>query len=173
MLVNKIKSGIIGASLALTGCGEPTSVDNAQRYMENNNKSQIELENIIKYKNDKKPIEVSYYTGVQSKLDSVAYRDVFMTTQASKNSSKVAEFNKIAAKGKMTSDNPTQKLMETNISVKEFKRITKSSSRWTNWYENVQYATDSINYRKFFKGNKLLDKKTLNLFNKVSQQIKP
>lgn len=173
MLVNKIKSGIIGASLVLTGCGEPTSVDNAQRYMENNNKTQIELENIIKYKNSKKPIEESYYTGVQSKLDSVAYRDVFMTTQASKNSSKVEEFNKIAAKGKMETYNAKQKLMETNISVKEFKQITEGPHKGTNWYENIQYATDSINYRKFFKDNKLLDKKTLNLFNKVSQQIRP
>lgn len=168
MLINKIKSTIIGASIVLTGCSNPTSVKNIEQYMEQTNRSQKELNSII----DKTKNSTSYYVGVQSKLDSMAYRDIFMTTTANKDSAKVAEFNKIASKGRMIMIDPEKKLIETNISIKEYKQIS-TAKNGKNWFENIQYATDSINYRKFFKENNLLNKKTLNLFNNISKQIKP
>ena len=174
MLVNKIKSAIVGASVVLAGCNGPVSHKNAEKYMMN--KPQKELEAVIEQPNPRKSIYTEAYVRTQSNLDSVAYRDVFMATNASKDSDKVAEFNKIAAKGKMGNDLSTRKLVETNVTAKEYNKIlddvrgTFGSERY---YERLQYATDSINYRKFFDKNKLMTPKVEKLFNTVSKQIKP
>ncbi|DAA97797.1 TPA: hypothetical protein CPT80_01265 [Candidatus Gastranaerophilales bacterium HUM_9] len=174
MLVNKIKTAIVGASVVLAGCNGPASHENAKKYMMN--KPQKELEAVIEHPNPRKSIYTEAYVRTQSNLDSVAYRDVFMATNASKDSSKVAEFNKIAAKGKMEMHIPTKKLVETNITAKEYNEIldgvrgTFGSERY---YERIQYATDSINYRKFFDKHKLMTPKVEKFFNTVSKQIKP
>lgn len=174
MFVNKIKSAIVGASVVLAGCNSGVSHDNAKKYMMN--KPQQELDAVI-VKPDAKNVDYrESYVRTQSNLDSVAYRDVFMATNASKDSSKVAEFNKIAAKGKMEMHIPTKKLVETNITAKEYNEIldgvrgTFGSERY---YERIQYATDSINYRKFFDKHKLMTPKVEKFFNTVSKQIKP
>lgn len=177
MLVNKIKTAIVGASVVLAGCNGPASHENAKKYMMN--KPQKELEAVIEHPNPRKSIYTEAYVRTQSNLDSVAYRDVFMATNASKDSSKVAEFNKIAAKGKMEMHIPTKKLVETNITAKEYHNVLNQVSTTgviylsDNYFEKIQYATDSINYRKFFDKHKLMTPKVEKFFNTVSKQIKP
>lgn len=174
MLVNKIKSAIVGASVVLAGCNGPVSHRNAEKYMMN--KPQKELEAVVEQPNPRKSIYTEAYVRTQSNLDSVAYRDVFMATNASKDSDKVAEFNKIAAKGKMEMHIPTKKLVETNITAKEYNRILDNAKGVfvsEKFYEKIQYATDSINYRKFFDKHKLMTPKVEKFFNTVSKQIKP
>ncbi len=177
MFVNKIKSAIVGASVVLAGCNSGVSHDNARKYMMN--KPQQELDAVI-VKPDAKNVDYrESYVRTQSNLDSVAYRDVFMATNASKDSSKVAEFNKIAAKGKMEMHIPTKKLVETNITAKEYHNVLNQVSTTgviylsDNYFEKIQYATDSINYRKFFDKHKLMTPKVEKFFNTVSKQIKP
>ena len=77
---------ITAASMfALASC---SNVDNrAKEYMSETNRTQTEYNNFSKS---------SMYTK-QSKLDSMAYRDIFNSTQAAKDSAKTADFNKIAA----------------------------------------------------------------------------
>ena len=174
MLVNKIKTAIVGVSVALAGCTESVSHDNARKYMQD--KPQKELEAVIVDPNPRKSFYTEAYTRTQSNLDSVAYRDVFMATNASKDSSKVAEFNKIAAKGRMEINKPFDKLLETNISSKDYNKVIDNARGvlpTDNFYEKIQYATDSINYKKFFDKHKLMTPKVEKLFNTVSKQIKP
>ncbi len=174
MFVNKIKSAIVGASVVLAGCNAPASHRNAEKYMMN--KPQKELEAVIVKENAPKVTNTESCVRTQSNLDSVAYRDVFMATNASKDSSKVAEFNKIAAKGKMEMHIPTKKLVETNVTAKEYNRILDDARgifASEKFYEKIQYATDSINYRKFFDKHKLMTPKVEKFFNTVSKQIKP
>ena len=174
MFVNKIKSAIVGASVVLAGCNSGVSHDNARKYMMN--KPQQELDAVI-VKPDAKNVDYrESYVRTQSNLDSVAYRDVFMATNASKDSSKVAEFNKIAAKGRMEINKPFDKLLETNISSKDYNKVIDNARGvlpTDNFYEKIQYATDSINYKKFFDKHKLMTPKVEKLFNTVSKQIKP
>lgn len=174
MLVNKIKSAIVGVSVVLAGCNGPASHKNAEKYMMN--KPQKELEAVLVKENAPKVTNIESYVRTQSNLDSVAYRDVFMATNASKDSEKVVEFNKIAAKGKMDLSMSTKKLVETNVTAKEYNRILDDARgifASEKFYEKIQYATDSINYRKFFDKNKLMTPKVEKLFNTVSKQIKP
>lgn len=169
MLVNKI-SGLLVAGTLLTGC-EGKVFDNAEKYMEN--KPQKELNQVI---GDAKSgqYDVLKMAHVQSRLDSVAFRDVFMTTNASKDSAKVKEFNKLAAKYRVTSAlNPEEKLLDSNITSKDFKELDYHKPFTVDYHVRMQYATDSVYYKRFFEKYGLLDKKTRAMFNEVCKQIKP
>jgi len=175
MIGKLIGAMAFAGAVSLSSCGSDVR-DRAQRYAEETGKTQKELINI------KEPgfraHQSDLYTDVQSKLDSTAYYDVFKSTQAVKDSSKVAEFNKIAQKGRLSeANNSIEKLIETGVSAKEFKKIKDEAPaviRNDNaYFEYYQYKTDSINYKKFFDKHNLLDKKAAKLFNKVSKMIKP
>lgn len=158
----------ISAGALLSGCNEITVYERAEQYM--GNKLQKELNEVV---GDRIGInEHSILT--QSKLDSVAYRDVFETTQAAKDSSKVAEFTKIAQQNR---SNDVYKKLADKATVKEYKNILKDSKkvRWNDYWghEYIQHKIDSIAYRQFFEKHNLLNDKTLKLFNKVSNQVKP
>lgn len=172
MFGNTIKSSLVATSVILSGCSPYSSPGKAQEYMQN--KPQQELDEVLSSVN--KPVKVITlhdYAVVQSKLDSVAYKDIFMTTNAVKDSTKLAEFNKIAGIGRMTQGDLTQKLKETGITVKEFDKIIDEAPWTEKRYEHFQFATDSINYHKFFKKHNLLNKKTLKMIKDVSKRIKP
>ena len=114
MKVSSIKTILPVAAAGLmalaTSCS--TATERAEKYMEETNRTQAEL-NAIKSGN------------VQSKLDSIAYRDIFMGTEAAKDSANLAEFNKIAARLRVPDDmyfSETSKYLDDKFSV-EWKDI--------------------------------------------------
>jgi len=177
MLKKMIGIATIGACALLSGCkADPHIAERTRKYMAD--KPIQEFEQVIKgFHNADRYQPV--HQNLQSRLDSVAFRDVLNGTNAVKDSTKVAEFNKIASANRYRS--VTEGLKNTEISVKEYDKIIKDG-RDMSWQfkklgepfnEHVQFKTDSIQYRKFFEKHKLLDKKTLSHFNNVCKKIKP
>lgn len=165
------------AGTTLTSCGDGgASEKNAKKYMQN--KSQKELLEVTSSLNQNKGrMKVQSWVNTQSKLDSVAYRDIFTQTKGIKDSSLVNQFNKLAAKGLMEEGQIHKKLVETNVSAENYDKIIKEAhpkfGTSIKYYERIQYATDSINYKKFFDRHKLLDNNLVKKFDKVCKQIKP
>ena len=167
--------GLIMATGIFTGCNshKPENIKaRATEYMKD--KSQIELDMVLS------PINRPYAHGchhaqTQSKLDSVAFRDVFEATNALKDSTLISEFNQIAKKAEPpTITESTMKLKNnlrnTKIRVKDYSEIsTNHSKKLFQIGENVaseylQFIADSINYHNFFEKHNLFDAKTQELF---------
>lgn len=173
-MIKKMLGVIAIGSCALTGCKlDPNLNERTKEYMMD--KPIKEYEQVIEGFNSR------YHSNnvTQSKLDSVAFRDVFNGTNAAKDSSKVAEFNKIASvnRASYVIDN----LKKTGVSTREFDEIRKEADKlsWSPkkvgdpYHEHIQFKTDSIQYRKFFEKHNLLNEKTLKHFNNVCKKIKP
>ena len=121
---------------------------------------------------------------LQSRLDSMAYRNIFNTTQAAKDSAKIAEFEKIAASMRPDEIYPPsdalysidEKLSENGISIKEMEEIKAlvpmfdfSMAR-----ANIkQHLADDWAYRKFFKKIGILNDSVSKLCDDVSKEIRP
>ena len=181
------RNATIGLAMAtglFSGCNHSDSNSikyRATKYMQN--KPKMELKEIIT------PIDQSYTYGchhaqVQSKLDSVAFKDVFEATNALKDSSLIAEFNQISKKAiPPTINESTMKLknnlQNTRIRIRDYVLISNTHSKILFCQgekiasEYLQFMADSINYQNFFEKNKLFDTKTKKLFHKISQKIKP
>lgn len=175
MMKNIMGALTIASAGLLSSCDGTTDAYNrAEKYMQN--KTQSELNEVREHK-DSYLGDYSSNIKTQSKLDSVAYRDVFMTTQAAKDSSKVAEFNKIAQQNRARDVHTLDDVLANKVTVKEYNQIMKKAMNGAKpscfTYEYPQYKTDSVAYRQFFEKHNLLDVKTLKMFNKVSKQIKP
>lgn len=174
-MIKKVLGAIAITSSALIGCKfDPNIRERAQEYMQD--KPIKEYEQVI---NGYYSRYTDGHQTVQSKLDSVAFRDVFNGTNGVKDSSKVAEFNKIASTNRYSDIRAN--LKNTGISVKEYNKIIKESNN-LEWNfskqgvpstEHLQFKTDSIQYRKFFEKHNLLNEKTLKHFNNVCKKIKP
>ena len=172
MLKQIVGTLAIAMGTTLTSCDEGSSRKNAEKYLQN--RPQTELNEVIKPL--KRPYSVYSWANTQSKLDSVAYRDIFNQTNAANDSLKIKEFNSLAAKGKMEEGTPHKKLVFTNIPIDEYDEIIKDARKIKNptkYHERIQYMTDSINYRKFFNRHRLLTGNLLDKFNAVCKQIKP
>ena len=159
-------------TMALMACDSPSS--KAESYMgERPRKEYLEL---TKSKNE---------LLIQSKLDSMAYRDIFNGTSAAKDSIKVAEFNKIAAKMRpyIKTNNAwdnykeiNKKLVHNGITNKEFKKIEKTWSNFSTDTRNLlirQHYADDWAYRKFFKKIGILDNKLIAKCDSISKIIRP
>jgi len=183
-MLKKVALGFaMTTGLLLGGCAvkTETSKDRATLYM--NKKSDVELLEVLKPLDNFQ--QNSYnYAQVQSKLDSVAYKDVFESTNLAKDSVAVKEFNAIAALAQApklgeTTVKMKNNLLKTRIGFKIYNEITSQFSDlfFSNGercgYEYLQYITDSINYRKFFDKHELMDRKTLKKFKEVSKKIRP
>lgn len=168
----------LAAAALLAGASSCSSVDDrAKKYMIDNNYTQKDLNSIT---------ESMYPTTVQSKLDSAAYRDIFMSTEAAKDSAATAEFNKIAARFRANEDagasknkisDIKNKATDAGISAKTMDYIDKSADI-SFIYSDVpkaniyQHLVDDWAYRTFFKKIGLSD----SIFNKcdeVSRKIAP
>lgn len=161
--------------LTLSSCND---VDNrANQYLSENNHSMNDYNNIK---------ESNLCIERQSKLDSIAYRDIFNSTQASKDSANVAEFNKIASKmrGKTDKINNSEnmlnsikkKMADANISVKEFNSIEESSYKFRSSatvINNLQHHADDWAYRKFFKKIGIMNDSIAKKCDKISLKIRP
>ena len=171
MGIKKLFGAFTIASCALLcGCEGKSVYKNAEQYL--GNRPRKELNEVVgdrSYMNEKAVI-------AQSKLDSIAYRDVFNTTEAAKDSSKVAEFNKIANQNR---SDKVYKMLADKATVNEYNKISEDAwkKRWnfpsSLELEYIQHKNDSIAYRQFFEKHNLLNGKTLKLFNKISKQIRP
>ncbi len=123
---------------------------------------------------------------IQSRLDSMAYRDIFNTIVAAKDSSKVAEFNKIAAtiRPSFVSTNAqdcyseiNENLIKQGITVGEHKKIASDSDfvgiSWNDIALRFLFNADGWAYRRFFNKIGILDDKLSAKCDSVSQIIMP
>lgn len=124
-------------------------------------------------------------TFTQSKLDSIAYRDIFNGTQAAKDSALVAEFNEIANKTRGYNESIStwnkmlavrQSLISQGISTKEYDEITNKYSLGDGDMRiaNItQHYADDWAYRKFFEKAGIMNDKIAAKCDEVSKQIRP
>lgn len=176
--------GVIMATGFFSGCNsnKPEHIKTrATEYMKD--KSQIELEMVLDPINNY-PTYGCHHAQAQSKLDSVAFRDVFEATNALKDSSLILEFNQIAKKAEPPTINEStmklkNNLRNTKIRVKDYSEISTNHSKKLFQVgekvasEYLQFIADSINYRRFFEKHNLFNTKTQDMFHKISQKIKP
>lgn len=115
-----------------------------------------------------------------SKLDSIAYSDIFKTTKLAQDSTKVAEFNKIAAKNRSLTTYEDEPFFY-NFAIRSFlnDKATKYGMHFKD-YEKMQEKDDvayrqnyidNFVYQKFFKDNNVLDKKVKALCDAYSKRI--
>ena len=121
---------------------------------------------------------------VQSRLDSMAYRDIFNGTKLAEDSASVAEFNKIAAslRGYKDSD-PSwdaiqiieQNLIEQDISTKDLSRIVANRFYLFDTYKCIQFQHDADDwaYRKFFTQKRIMTDELSKQCDEVSKKIRP
>lgn len=163
MNIKNIAGGVALASTALFSSCENSSYHRAKEYMQD--KPQSEFAEIAKG---------PYYVA-QSKLDSVAFRDVMLNNNVS--DSVVKEFNTLSVKNRAKDEyHVRDALASTPVKVKEFDNITnKAAYTWVEarGEEYLQFKTDSIAYRAFFEKHNLLNEKTLKHFNEVCKKIRP
>lgn len=126
----------------------------------------------------------SNMTLIQSRLDSLAYRDIFNGTKLAEDSASVAEFNKIAAslRGYKDSD-PSwdaiqiieQNLIEQDISTKDLSRIVANRFYLFDTYKCIQFQHDADDwaYRKFFTQKGIMTDELSKQCDEVSKKIRP
>lgn len=159
--------------LSLSSC--ETVNDRAQKYMSETNRTQLELEELTQGENE---------GTVQSRLDSLAYRDIFNSTQAAKDSTHVAEFNKIAAtmrsgvQGDMWDKIAAidVRMVKEGISIKELEEIKDKDSMFKTDPKRVlirQHYADDWAYRKFFSKIGIMNDSIAKKCDEVSKKIRP
>lgn len=192
MKANWIGNTIVGA-LAATIVGVFTVAVNTQKDI---NKAQAKkLEKFNEYMEDKpytktleiedKCREAAWVVDKQRYLDSIAYRDVLNSHEAINNSAIVADFNKIASNTKASTIYRTSvstvirgdevidrksllnKLINLNITKKDYNIIEKLDN------QQLQYALDSIEYRRFFEKHGLLNENIAKKLTEVASKIRP
>lgn len=159
--------------LSLASC--ETVNDRAQKYMSETNRTQLELEELTQGEDE---------NTVQSRLDSLAYRDIFNSTQAAKDSAHVAEFNKIAAtmRPKVQGDMWDKmaaidiRMVKEGISIKELEEIKDKDSMFKTDPKRVlirQHYADDWAYRKFFSKIGIMNDSIADKCDEVSKKIRP
>ena len=164
----------VAGMLSLASC--ETVNDRARKYMSETNRTQMELEELTRGEDE---------GTIQSRLDSLAYRDIFNSTQAAKDSVHVAEFNKIAAKMRpnVKGGNMWDKIAAINIrmvkegiSIKELEEIKDKDSMFKTDPKRVltrQHYADDWAYRKFFSKIGIMNDSIAKKCDEVSKKIRP
>ena len=152
---------ITASCIAAVSC---TSVnDNTKEYLRKHNRAQTEYNDLFNgLENGNEMNNVI----LQSRLDSMAYRDIFNSTQASKDSSKVADFNKIASQYRAdipkseknvldsARNSIEKKLTNSKIAIKDLEyiklNVRRHSRRDVYSVITMQHLADDWAYRKFF-----------------------
>ena len=105
MKINSIKTCILGFLLAgssafMSGCSSPwNNSSRLHQYMSDRGDKQAALDSILDLTKNDDYVKESILR--QSAVDSIAYRDLFLTSRAAKVPAMVSEFNKIAAKASL------------------------------------------------------------------------
>ena len=114
---------------------------------------------------------------MQSSLDSLAYREIFTSSQVAADSAAVNEFNKLAASIRRASKTPSYRLssdlynkLSKMVTHKQFKQIEKEAS---GDILTLQFKADSVAYRRFFEKHGLLNDSTLTKFTAIAKKIRP
>ena len=138
--LKKIFPFALGA-MALASCTQP--IGKIKDYSEEFDKSAVEYKECI----DK--CEGKFSPKDQAILDSLVYRDLLNTTKLAKDSSAIAEFNRICATNKYSSNNSSiieENLLKEGISAKEFNYIRSQSEPAAR-----QFEADKLLFGKLFK----------------------
>lgn len=112
---------------------------------------------------------------MQSSLDSLAYREIFTSSQAAADSAAVNEFNKIASSMRRTPKSSTMYCTDLYnklgkmVTHKQFKQIENEAEDIV----TLQFKADSVAYRRFFEKHGLLNDSTLKKFTAVAKKIRP
>ena len=172
-----IKSFMPLAAGSLLGLASCSQVENrAKNYINETNRSQAEYENIVS--GDISRIK-------QSRLDSLAFRDIFNSTEAAKDSAKVEEFNKIASRIRQKPEKTTRwsiissidnNLIQEGISTEELKNIRRKTPIFQDDLVRInmrQHYADSWAYKNFFKKIGIMNDSINKKCNEVSKKIRP
>ena len=138
--IKKMFPFALGA-MALASCTQP--IGRIKDYCEEFDKSAVEYKECI----DK--CEGNFSPKDQAVLDSLVYRDLLNTTKLAKDSSAIAEFNRICATNKYDSNNCSnfeENLLKEGISAKEFNYIRSKNEPVAR-----QFEADKALFGKLFK----------------------
>ena len=160
------------SAATLVSCSNDSDILSvARQYCVENNKTVEDYNNIENTEGrDKK----------MSKLDSIVYSDIFKTTKLVKDSSKVAEFNKIAAKNRSKFAYEVGYPFYDDVICSSLNKIAANNGMLLKDYEKMQeindiayrqnYIDNSV-YKKFFRDNDVLDKNIEAKCNAYSKKI--
>ena len=153
---------VLGA-MALASCTQP--IGRIKNYCEEFDKSAVEYKECI----DK--CEGKFSPKDQAVLDSLVYRDLLNTTKLAKDSSAIAEFNRICATNKYSSNNSSnfeENLLKEGISAKEFNYIRSKSEPAAR-----QFEADKSLFGRFFRNKGLMTEDFAREFIAVSKFLNP
>ena len=160
--LKKIFPFALGA-MALASCTQP--IGKIKEYCEEYDKSAVEYKECI----DR--CEGVYSPKDQAILDSLVYRDLLNTTKLAKDSSAIAEFNRICATNKYSSNNSSnfeENLLKEGISAKEFNYILSISEPAAR-----QFEADKALFGRLFKEKGLKTEDFARKFLAVSKFANP
>ena len=150
-------------AMALASCIQP--VGKIKDYCEEFDKSAVEyIECIDKCEGKLSPKD-------QAVLDSLVYRDLLNTTKLAKDSTAIAEFNRICAINEYSSNNSSnfeENLLKEGISAKEFNYIRSKVEPATR-----QFEADKVLFGKLFKEKGLTTEDFARKFLAVSKFANP
>lgn len=124
-------------------------------------------------------------TLIQSRLDSLAYRDIFNGTKLANDSASVAEFNKIAAclRGYNNEYDCSQRIVaiekglkDQGILTKDFSIVKDLSATFAETLvqaNKLQHYADDWAYRKFFTQKRIMTDELSKQCDEVSKKIRP
>ena len=160
--LKKIFPFALGA-MALASCTQP--IGKIKEYCEEFDKSAVEYKECI----DR--CEGLYSPKDQAILDSLVYRDLLNTTKLAKDSSAIAEFNRICATNKYDSNNCSnfeENLLKEGVSAKEFNCIRSQAAP-----VERQFEADKALFGKLFKEKGLTTEDFARKFLAVSKFANP
>ena len=153
----------IGA-MALVGCTHP--INKINDYCRQTDKTIKQYSECVN-RNEK-------IYGYQAILDSLVYRDLLNNSDLAKDSSAIAEFNKISTNSRYRSSLEGRNevfenfLVESDISTKDYQFIMDKNSP-----ENRQFYADKYLFKKFFTEKGLMTEDFAKKFEHVSTFLKP
>ena len=109
----------------------------------------------------------------QADLDSAAYRNIFNSTVAAKDSDKVAQFNNLAANMKCKFNEIDKMLTEEGISSKEYKMEDFKLANDVDTSKVYQHFADSWMYKNFFKKIGILTPEIVKKCDEAAIKTKP
>lgn len=164
--------------MSLSSC--TSTADRTKDYLTSTNRNHDEFNKLT---SDIEMENYYYQTTLQSRLDSMAYRDVFNSTKAAQDSEKVANFNKIAANYRAVLDDKynfkkaiksiKSKLVSGGITVKDLKKINSNTDNYGHPLHLTQHYADDWAYRKYFKKIGIYKGNIPKKCDEISKSIRP
>lgn len=109
----------------------------------------------------------------QAELDSTAYRNIFNSTTAAKDSDKVAQFNEVAADMKYTFNEIDRILTDEGISPKEYNMGNFKLADDVDTSRVYQHFADSWMYKNFFKKIGILTPEVAKKCDEAAEKTRP